>query len=267
MSSGLGRRLQVAIDRVRGKTRQGDPADRWGLSPCAARRTARPSGELEKLFYAHDGRIAHKWHHYLEIYERHFEPLRQRVEAPRILELGVGRGGSLQLWRKYFGQRATIVGVDIDPGCATRVDPDASVVIGDQSDPKTLAAAIERLGGSVDIVIDDGSHQGAHQIASFGYLFPLLSECGLYLCEDLHCSYWPSHKGGVGRPGTFVEFVKTRIDDLHAWFLDGPPPAATDFAATTYGIFIYLNIVVIEKRPVAKPFHIQIGRTRPAGES
>ena len=222
----------------------------------------RPSGELEKLFYDHDGRIAHKWHHYLEIYERHFEPLRQRLDAPRILKLGVSRGGSLQLWRKYFGVSAKIVGVDVDPTCAARVDADTAIVIGDQSDPKTLAAALDRLGGGVDIVIDDGSHLGAHQIASFKYLYPRLSERGLYLCEDLHCSYWPSHEGGVGRPGTFVEFLNTRIDDLHAWFLDGPQPAAADFAATTYGIFIYLNIVVIEKRPVAKPFHIQIGARR-----
>jgi len=267
MSSGLGRTLQVVIDRMRGKPRTGDPADRWGLSPRAARELTRPTGELETLFYAHDGRIAHKWHHYLEIYERHFEPLRQRLEAPRVLELGVSHGGSLELWRKYFGAAAKIVGVDIDPACAARVDPDASVVIGDQSDPQTLAAAIEKLGGGVDIVIDDGSHLGAHQIASFTYLYPRLSERGLYLCEDLHCSYWPSHAGGVGRLGTFVEFVKTRIDDMHAWFVDGAPPDAENFAATTYGIFLYLNIVVIEKRPVAKPFHVQIGRKRPPGET
>jgi len=266
MGSGLGRSIQVVIDRVRGKPRASDPADRWAVSAREARRSVRPAGELEALFYAHDERIAHKWHHYLEIYERHFEPLRQRLEAPRILELGVSGGGSLQLWRKYFGPAARIVGIDIDPACATRNDRDATVIIGDQSGPSTLDAAIERLGGGVDIVIDDGSHLGAHQIASFTHLYPRLSERGLYLCEDLHCSYWPSHAGGVGRPGTFVEFIKTRLDDLHAWFVDGPQPAAMDFATTTYGIFIYLNIVVIEKRPVGKPFHVQIGRKPAPGE-
>jgi hypothetical protein len=267
MSSGLSRTIQVVIDRLRGKPRSSDPADRWGVGPREARRRARPSGELEKLFYAHDRRVAHKWHHYLEIYERHFEPLRQRLDAPRILELGVSRGGSLQLWRKYFGPAAKIVGIDIDPACASRIDTDASIVIGDQSDPNILAAAIDRLGGVVDIVIDDGSHLGRHQIASFEYLYPRLSERGLYLCEDLHCSYWPSHEGGIGRPGTFVEFVKAHIDNLHAWFLDGTRAGVQDFAATTYGIFIYLNIVVIEKRPIAEPFHIQIGRKPAPGEN
>jgi hypothetical protein len=27
----------------------------------------------------------------------------------------------------------------------------------------------------------------------------------------------------------------------------------------TYGIFIYLDLIVIEKRPVSRPFHVQMG--------
>jgi hypothetical protein len=263
MSSGLGRQIQQIIDRVRNKPRHSDPADFWGLSQRKARRMATPTGELEKLFYDHRGRFAHKWHHYLEIYERHFEPLRARLGTARIIELGVSHGGSLQIWRKYFGPAAKIVGVDIDPACAKRVDPDTAFVAGDQSDPRVLAAAMERLGGGVDIVIDDGSHLGRHQIASFEYLYPRLSERGMYCCEDLHCSYWPSHDGGIGRPGTFVEFVKAKTDDLQAWLLADPPVAAADFAATTYGIFVYLDLVVIEKRPTVRPYHVQFG-SKPA---
>ena len=133
---------------MRGKERQVDLADEWGMSPRRARKFVQPTGELEALFYSHKGRIAHKWHHYLEIYERHFEPLRQQQRPLRILELGVSRGGSLELWRKYFGPDARIVGIDIDPACAERVDPENTVIIGDQSDPAVLASAIERLGGT-----------------------------------------------------------------------------------------------------------------------
>jgi ABC-type amino acid transport substrate-binding protein len=168
MSSAVGRRIQSIIDQIRKKEKRHDPADRWGMNPGAARSMVQPSGELEAIFYAHDGRIAHKWHHYLEIYERHFAPLRGSAHsALRILELGVSRGGSLQIWRKYFGPKARIVGVDIDPACSERADPGTHVVIGDQSDPSILAAALAALGGEVDIVIDDGSHLGRHQIASF----------------------------------------------------------------------------------------------------
>lgn len=141
----------------------------------------------------------------LEIYERHFERFRApRAYPVRILELGVSRGGSLQIWRKFFGLEAKIVGVDIDPGCLDRVDADTPVIIGDQSDPAVLASALLQLGGGVDIVIDDGSHLGRHQIATFEFLYPRLSEDGLYACEDLHCCYWSEFEGGYRTEGTFI---------------------------------------------------------------
>jgi 23S rRNA U2552 (ribose-2'-O)-methylase RlmE/FtsJ len=260
MSSSFGRKIQAAIDHMRGKERQVDPADAWGVERREARKLVQPDGALEAIFYAHNGRIAQKWHHYLEIYERHFEPLRQREQPLRILELGVSRGGSLEIWRKYFGPAAKIVGIDIDPVCAERVDPENTVIIGDQSDPAVLASAIERLGGGVDLVIDDGSHLGRHQIPTFAYLYPRISERGLYVCEDLHCSYWPTHEGGLRREGTFAEHVKGLIDHLQGWYLEGEAQAAAmPFAETTYGIFAYLDLVVIEKRPISRPFHVQMG--------
>ena len=260
MSSALGRQIQSIIDRIRKKERRVDPADPWGMAKREARRHVVPSGELERIFYAHQGRIAQKWHHYLEIYERHFAPLRQRQQALRVLELGVSRGGSLQIWREYFGPAARIVGIDVDPECAGRVDPENVVIIGDQSDPAVLQAALDRLGGGVDLVIDDGSHFGRHQIASFEYLYPRISEHGLYVCEDLHCSYWSSHEGGYRKDDTFIEYAKLLIDRLHAWFLDDALSAQfMDFARTTYAINIYLDVLVIEKRPVERPFHVQMG--------
>jgi hypothetical protein len=260
MASDVGRKIQAVIDRIRGKERNADPADAWGVSPRAARRVVQPQGALEGIFYGHKGRLAHKWHHYLEIYERHLEPLGRRAEPVRLLELGVSAGGSLDIWRKYFGPSARIVGIDIDPACASRVSAENTVIIGDQSDPGVLAAAIDKLGGGVDIVIDDGSHLGRHQIASFNYLYPRISEHGIYFCEDLHCSYWDSHEGGYRRPGTFIEFGKDLIDRLHAWYLDEELHTPfMDFATTTYGIFFYLDVIVIEKRPIQKPFHVRIG--------
>jgi hypothetical protein len=262
MGSAFGRRIQIVIDKVRGKPRRFDPHAAFSVSPRDARRRVRPSGELERLFYAHDGRIAHKWHHYLAIYDRHFQSLRDNLgRGPRILELGVSRGGSLQLWRKYFGPEARIVGVDIDSACTDRVDPGSFVVIGDQTDPAVLAAAIEQLGGGVDLVIDDGSHLGRHQIASFEYLYPRLSLHGLYACEDIQYCYSPEHEGGYRRKGTFVEYAKGLIDRLHAWHLDGELKTDfMDFARATYGIFFYVDLIVIEKRPIDMPFHVQMGK-------
>lgn len=139
MAWGIGRSIQLVIDKVRGKKRGYDPADRFSGKPWDGMRLAADSGELTQIFYAHDGRIARKWHHDFEVYDRHFSPLRAPNPAIRILEIGVSRGGSLQIWRKYFGKDARIVGVDIDPARAARVEPGTHFVAGDQSDPVVLA--------------------------------------------------------------------------------------------------------------------------------
>src|SRR5438105_795345 len=102
MASGYGRPGQAIIDWIRRKERRPHPGDKYGVSQRQVRKLVSPSGELEKLFYEHKGRIAHKWHHYLSIYERHFERFREpRAHPVRIMELGISRGGSLQLWREY----------------------------------------------------------------------------------------------------------------------------------------------------------------------
>jgi hypothetical protein len=258
MASKFGRRLQIGIDRIRGKKRVAPHP--FAMSAKDARKSVTRSGELEQLFYGHKGKIAHKWHHYLEIYDHHFQRLRApRAHPVRILELGIASGGSLQIWRKYFGPQARIVGVDIDPACLDRVDPDTPAVIGDQSDPAILAAALAQLGGGVDIVIDDGSHIGRHQIPSFEYLYPRISEDGIYACEDLLCSYAPEFEGGYRREGTFIEYTKSLIDRLHAWHLEGKLKTTNmDFAQTTFGIFVYLELIVIEKRRIKPPFHVRI---------
>lgn len=66
-------------------------------------------------FLTNDTRLIHKWKHYFPIYERHF---RQWVYKPlTFVEIGCGLGGSLQMWKRYFGPHATIVGIDILPRC------------------------------------------------------------------------------------------------------------------------------------------------------
>jgi hypothetical protein len=129
------------------------------------------------LFHAHQGRLVDKWEHYFPIYDKHFAKYQDK--PVRVLEIGVSHGGSLQLWKEYFGPQAQITGLDIDPRCQDYEEEQIKIYCGDQSDAGVLSGF-----GEFDIVIDDGSHVVAHQEASFKALWP--STRGVYLIEDIH---------------------------------------------------------------------------------
>ena len=169
--------------------------------------------DLERFFRQNTGRLIHKWHHYFEIYDRHFA--RFRGQPVQIVEFGVSQGGSLRMWRDYFGPQAQIVGVDINPNCSQFEEPGVRIVIGDQEDRAFLRSLAQTL-PRIDILIDDGGHTMRQQIHTFEELFPLVADSGVYLIEDLHTSYWPKWGGGVRRKGTFIEYSKDFIDRLHA---------------------------------------------------
>jgi hypothetical protein len=224
-----------------------DPAERTRLSGEA-------SGGIGKLFFAHHGRLIHKWVHYLDIYERHFAPYRNT--PVKMIELGVFMGGSLELWREYFGADARIFGIDLDSECAHRVTPPNEVRIGSQADAKFLRSVVDEL-GAPDIILDDASHVGRLQRASFDALFPLLREGGLYVIEDLCTSYWRGiYEGGYRRKGTGIEFIKEMIDDMHAWYHGKATrtPAQHHIGA----IHVYDSLVVIEKRDIKPPRSIKL---------
>ncbi len=210
---------------------------------------------MARLFYGHQGRLVTKWAHYLPIYDRHLARFTGR--AIRLLEIGVAHGGSIQLWRKYFGPEATIFGIDINPRCRVIDDADLCICIGSQSDPGFLRSVVHEMGG-VDIVIDDGSHVASHQRVSFETLFPLVDPNGVYIVEDLHASYRTSREGGLRQAGTFIEEMKSMVDDIHAWYT-AARQRYTDAHEIVDGIHFYDSIIVIEKRPKEKPFHTTVG--------
>ena len=84
-------------------------------------------------FLTNRDRPIHKWTHYFPIYERHFA--RFVNQATTFIEIGVSKGGSLQLWKRYLGPFAQIVGIDIDANCKAFEEEQISIRTGDQSDP------------------------------------------------------------------------------------------------------------------------------------
>jgi hypothetical protein len=149
----------------------------------------------------------------------------------------VAQGGSLSLWRRYFGPEALLFGIDIDDRCRQFDKRDAHVRIGSQDDPAFLRSVVSEMGG-VDVVLDDGSHMASHQLTSFQVLFPLLNEGGVYICEDLHAAYSPALDGGYRRSGTFIEVAKQIVDDIHADFHD---PAIRAWRASLHPRYLLLQ--------------------------
>ena len=213
-------------------------------------------GDLADIFFGPKRLLVHKWLHYLEPYDRYFS--KYRGQQLSFLEIGVSKGGSLEMWRSYFGPDATIFGVDIDPACAAFEAPGTKVRIGSQADEAFLKGIVAEM-GAPDIILDDGSHVSKHQDVSFRTLFPLLKDGGLYVIEDLHTAYWTKWDGGYKRRGTGIELVKTLIDDMHAWYHDRPELMAPK--DEILGIHMYDSLVFIEKGKKPQPAHIQIPGT------
>jgi cephalosporin hydroxylase len=212
-------------------------------------------GELGEIYASNQGAAVHKWHHYLPIYEHYFAAWRDR--PVRFLEIGVWMGGSLNMWRRYFGPEAVLFGIDIDPKCADEDGKHGVVRIGDQSDAAFLKAVVEEMGG-IDVVLDDGSHRMDHIRASLAVLFPLLADHGTYMIEDLHSSYWPSFGGGREARDNFFGMVRELTDDMHAWYHDGDRQHP-EISGSVTGIHVHDSIVVLDKGVVPSPVHSSVG--------
>lgn len=208
-------------------------------------------GDLLRIITGQRGMAVHKWHHYIPIYDRYFKNFRDR--DIRFLEIGVSKGGSLQVWREYFGSSAIIYGIDIDPECEKYNGISAQVRIGSQADEGFLHRVIEEMGG-IDIVLDDGSHRMDHLIQTLRCLFPMLNKHGLYMVEDLHTSYWSNFGGGLNEKQNFYNRIRDVVDDMHCWYHNGKQHEPM-IGPICSAIHIHDSIVVLEKEDVYPPVH------------
>lgn len=212
--------------------------------------------DLEKYFSANKKRLIHKWQHYFDIYDRHFS--RYKGKNVVMLEIGIFHGGSLQMWKNYFGKGSRIYGIDINPECKKFEEKNIEIFIGSQSDRNFLREIKQKI-PKVDILIDDGGHTMKQQIVTFEELYDHVKEDGVFLCEDLHTSYWPNYSGGVRRRGTFIEYSKNFIDQLNAYHSKQRSFQVNDFTKTTDSIHYYDSMVVLEKKSHPNPVEVSTG--------
>lgn len=224
---------------------------------------------LAELAVQESGQPFLKWWQYFTAYDRELGVLAaesregRRKNPLRVLEIGVWRGGSLGLWRRYFGPQAVIFGVDIDPASSTFGVTDGQIRIGSQVDTAFMNDVVDDMGG-VDVIIDDGSHISANVIATLHDLWPRLTDGGIYLVEDLHTSYWPAWGGGLRRPDSSMEALKRLADVLHQPYFhaDADPHGLGISRDSLASVTFYDSVAVLHKRRMPPPHPFRGGADR-----
>ncbi len=202
-------------------------------------------------------RRATKNANYFGIYDRYAAHLVGRRAT--IVEIGVQHGGSLDMWRNYFGPEANVIGVDILEETRRFADGRTTIEVGDQGDEHFLAALSKKI-GMVDLIVDDGSHIPLHQRLSFEVLFyNNLKEGGAYVVEDCHTSYWPRYGGGLKSRGSFIEYAKDIADAVNYWHAATKSlkhSLATDWVEC---VTFFSSVVVFEKKRMTAPETLAVG--------
>lgn len=166
---------------------------------------------LLDLYKSHTGKVSDKWSLYLHEYDRLFAPYRE--QAISMLEIGIQNGGSVEIWSQYFPNARKFVGCDINPDCNNLNFEDSriTVIVGDATTAQTRERILQKS-LSFDLIIDDGSHTSGDIVKSFLQYFPMLRDGGLFVVEDLHCSYWEEYEGGLFYPYSSLSFFKLLVD-------------------------------------------------------
>ena len=153
-----------------------------------------------------------------------------------FVEIGILGGGSLFMWRDFFGPEARIIGIDINPEAKKWEEHGFEIFVGSQSDEAFWKGFIEQV-GEVDVLLDDGGHTYDQQIITFEMMISQIRDGGLLIVEDTHTSY----QDGFGpRKFSFLEYTKKLIDDINARFRTLDPENAEK---RIWSVKIYESIV------------------------
>lgn len=166
---------------------------------------------LHNIFDRHKGKASDKWSLYLDVYNHEFSRFIDKEAA--ILEIGVQNGGSLEIWNDFLSPKK-IVGCDINPKCFELEYQNSNIklLVQDINLDSSLLFVKEEFPNGIDLLIDDGSHTSSDIITTFSKYFPLLNDEGLFVIEDLHCSYWNEFEGGLYDPYSSMSFLKKLAD-------------------------------------------------------
>ena len=157
---------------------------------------------------------------YCHYYEKQGRFKEKRYDKNNILEIGVKHewgASSIKAWKEYF-ENSNIYGIDINPANAKVKLDRCRIFIGAQQDTNFLQRVVNET-GNFDIIIDDGSHVNSDIIVSFEFLWDHLNRGGIYIIEDIHCTYANISKA-YGKQQTvsrlqFEKWLMDKVLDMH----------------------------------------------------
>jgi hypothetical protein len=180
---------------------------------------------------------------YFQVYERVFS--RFVGQAITFVEVGVLNGGSLFMWRDFFGPQARIIGIDLNPEAKRWESHGFEIHIGSQSDPAFWTAFFEKV-GDIDVLLDDGGHTNRQQIVTVSQALDRVRPGGVIVVEDTHASYMPE----FGNPSrrSFINYCKRAIDSVGS--RSGVlAPTSDAMAARVFSLEFYESIIVFNIDP------------------
>jgi len=160
-----------------------------------------------------------------------------------FVEIGVLNGGSLFMWRKFFGDSARIIGIDLNPAAKKWEAHGFEIFIGSQEDPTFWNGFCEVV-DEIDVVLDDGGHTYLQQIITTETLLDRIKDKGMLIVEDTHTSYM----SGFGDPKIrFMNYIIQVIHRINSRF-SGFTPAQADRRVWSVEIFESIAAFKVDRK-------------------
>ena len=166
--------------------------------------------QIYKLF-KNSKKYSTKWSSYFQVYEKIFSHYRNK--KIKFVEVGVANGGSLFMWRNYFGKKAKIIGIYLNPNAKKLEKYEFKIYIGSKSDKKFWSNVYKKE-GKIDLVLDDGGHKKLQQISTVHYSLPFINNGGKIVVEDTGTSYLKKEYYNPSKY-SFINYAKNIIDIIH----------------------------------------------------
>ena len=179
-----------------------------------------------------------------DTYFQAYEEIFNKYVGKKItfVEVGVLHGGSLFMWREYFGKEARIIGIDLHPKAKELEKYGFEIYIGSQSDKSFWKGFFAKV-GKIDILLDDGGHGNDQQIITLTESIHNTNDDGIIAIEDVHTNYMkrfgnPSKHSFVNYSKYLINFVNSRFPDTKI--------KKNDFKNKIYSVSFYESIVAIK---------------------